>query len=336
MPRTWPPASQPWATMMSAPTSAARTASATLPTLIIRRAPASWMRPASGAGSPQNSETMGTRSSSIASISSATSKASTTLATKGRSVAWRRLLIRARASSPPQPVRPSVPRPPASETAAASAGPAALPIAAWITGSRFRAVRRAPCASQSLRPRRRSLACARTRRSADLADDVVLGLLLARIGEDQLGRPVSEEVRRTWHDVTSVLPTFVNELEAVAVRIADLCRVISRVVVKLRTGIVPVRRPGGERRGMGGPNVPLADCNESDMDGTGRGSSLPQPEENAAVRAEALQVRMSRWTLRSIIVVAHSDAENRQHCFIEPSAKLTDSVGDLDGLSSLA
>ena len=59
VPRTWPPASQPWATMTSAPASAARTASATLPTLIIRRAPASWIRPASGAGSPQNSETIG-------------------------------------------------------------------------------------------------------------------------------------------------------------------------------------------------------------------------------------------------------------------------------------
>ena len=123
VPRTWPPASQPCATMMSAPSATACRASSTLPTVTISRAPASCTRPASGAGSPQKIETIGMRSDSIASIWAVTSKARTTLPTNGRSVAWRTCLIRARVSVPSKALSPSVPSPPARQTALASAGP---------------------------------------------------------------------------------------------------------------------------------------------------------------------------------------------------------------------
>ena len=62
-PRTWPPASQPWATTTSTPHSTARLAAAAVPTVWRTVAPPAFARGTSGDGSRQMKEMTGTPSS---------------------------------------------------------------------------------------------------------------------------------------------------------------------------------------------------------------------------------------------------------------------------------
>jgi hypothetical protein len=64
-PRTWPPASHPWAITTSTPALAATCPSATLPTACRSRPPALCTNVTYGAGSPQNSEMMRTPARSV-------------------------------------------------------------------------------------------------------------------------------------------------------------------------------------------------------------------------------------------------------------------------------
>src|SRR5215472_11560968 len=134
-PRTWPPASQPWATITSAPAATAALASAALAAVCRTAAPAACARSMSGAGSPQKNDTTGAPSSRHQPSRSSCGKASTRLTPKERLVRAFVSRICSRSWASGLHDSASMPSPPALLTAAANAGDVAPPIGAWTIGA---------------------------------------------------------------------------------------------------------------------------------------------------------------------------------------------------------
>jgi hypothetical protein len=134
-PRTCPPASQPWATMMSTPSSTDCRACPVEATVFATIAPASCaIRTSRCPGSAHWKEMIGTPASRSQPSRSSCGQARIKLAAKGRSVSARVRATAATTSSWSDQVKASMPRAPALLTAAASSGRARPPIGAWTIG----------------------------------------------------------------------------------------------------------------------------------------------------------------------------------------------------------
>ena len=123
MPATWPvcpPASVPCATTTSQPACSAATAWLTLPHMLITSRPASWHLWITGRGTPRPAMNALAPSSMITSIACIieSGSAASRSTPKGFCVRSRTRRISRRMPSGPSPAMPSVPKPPASETAA--------------------------------------------------------------------------------------------------------------------------------------------------------------------------------------------------------------------------
>src|SRR6201999_4083194 len=94
-----------------------------------------------------------------------------------------------------------------------------------------------------------------------------------------------------------VLPALEDELDAVAVRIEDVGRVVARIVVGA-VGRWPVV-PGAGREGcpIGSLHLLVRRREEADMHRGAVDAPLAQPEGYPAVLAEALEVGMARRTV---------------------------------------
>lgn len=118
-----------------------------------------------------------------------------------------------------------------------------------------------------------------------------------------------------------VLPAFVHEFEAVAVRVEDIGGEVARIVMQVwRGGASGCGVVGGTRADRGhirGADLRLGPCDEADMRPRRSGHSLLDPEEDTAVRAETFQVGMPRRAVLAVVVVARADAERRQDRLLE-------------------
>jgi len=133
-PRTWPPASHPWATTTSTPASTTRRASSALPIVCMTSAPPAWAIGTRGAGSPQKSETIGTPSPTTRRTRSSCGHSRIRFTPKGRSESafiWPTISSIWSGSDQLRLIMPSAP---ALLTAAARGGRARPPIGAWTIG----------------------------------------------------------------------------------------------------------------------------------------------------------------------------------------------------------
>lgn len=71
--------------------------------------------------------------------------------------------------------------------------------------------------------------------------------------------------RRSSRPSHSMLPAFVDEFEAVAVEVEDLCGVVAGIVVKLRAGWMNLARTGRQCGRMSSANHGFGVGDEADM-----------------------------------------------------------------------
>lgn len=108
--------------------------------------------------------------------------------------------------------------------------------------------------------------------------------------------------------MAGMLPVFVNEFQAVTIRVARLGREIAWFIVKLCTGRMYLNSPCLQGCGMGGNHLGFGMCGEADMYRIRCGPAVTQPKEYPAIRAEPLQIRMP---VLAVIIMAHRDSDGR-------------------------
>src|SRR6478736_3278828 len=114
-----------------------------------------------------------------------------------------------------------------------------------------------------------------------------------------------------------MLPRLVDGFEAVAVRIKDIGSVVTGIVVQSRTRRAIILGSGRQGCGMECVDLRLAVRHEADMGGATVCVTGPEPEEHAAVSAEALQVRMARRSVLAVVIKDMADPERSQSPLIE-------------------
>ena len=114
-----------------------------------------------------------------------------------------------------------------------------------------------------------------------------------------------------------MLPVLEDEFEAVTVGVEHAAGVVTGVVEQPHAGLAVVGRAGGHGRGVGcidlGPRV----RDEADMRGTAFDDPRTQPEEDAPLAAEPLQVRMAGRSVRAVEIDAVADPQWRQGLRVE-------------------
>ena len=114
-----------------------------------------------------------------------------------------------------------------------------------------------------------------------------------------------------------MLPALVDKLEAVAVGVKHIAGIVARIVVEPRRRLAVAGRAGRYCGGIGRVNLSFRVCHEADMRRPAFDHALPQPEEDAPLAAEALQVRMTRRAILAVIIDAVGDPERRQRLVVE-------------------
>ena len=89
-----------------------------------------------------------------------------------------------------------------------------------------------------------------------------------------------------------VLPTLIDEFEAVAVGVEHVGGVVAGVVVQARPRCAVVGGSGGDGGGVGGIDLGGAVGDEADVRGAAFDGPAAQPEDHSAVSAEALEIGM--------------------------------------------
>src|SRR5258708_38187378 len=103
----------------------------------------------------------------------------------------------------------------------------------------------------------------------------------------------------------------VHHLDAVAMGVENIGRVVARIVEKARARFGVLRRPRRDGGRIKGIDLRLILGDETDMNGPGIGAAMPQPKEYPAVAAEALQIRVALRTVRDVVVDGMADAKRR-------------------------
>lgn len=114
-----------------------------------------------------------------------------------------------------------------------------------------------------------------------------------------------------------VLPALVNEFEAVAVRVLDLCGIVSRIIMKLGSRGMKTGCAGAQSRLTGFLHHGGRLRDKADMDCTGCWRSLSQPEEHTPFGTKPFQVWMAGWSILSIVIKTACDSEAGKHGFVE-------------------
>jgi hypothetical protein len=114
-----------------------------------------------------------------------------------------------------------------------------------------------------------------------------------------------------------VLPTLVDRLEAVAVGIENVRCIVAGIVIQARAGFAVINRAGVHRRLVERIHLGHALGDKADMCRPGVRLALSQPEENAAVSSEALEVGMSFGAILAVVVDGMHDTERLESCLVK-------------------
>ena len=120
---------------------------------------------------------------------------------------------------------------------------------------------------------------------------------------------------------TPVLPALEDEFEGVAVRICDLRRIVSGIVVKLRTRRMYLATACSDGGGVRGINHRLRVGDEPDVNRPRRRLARPEPEEHAPLCPEALEVWMAGRAVLPVVIQALRDAERLEGGTVEGDRK---------------
>ena len=120
-----------------------------------------------------------------------------------------------------------------------------------------------------------------------------------------------------WQLGLGVLPTLENKFEAVAVGVEHVAGIVTRIVIEPSTWFAIVGRARRHRGGIGCIDLGLRLRDEADMRRPAIGHTLPQPENEAPLAAEALEIRMPRRAVLAVKIDAVGDPERRQRLRIK-------------------
>jgi len=106
-----------------------------------------------------------------------------------------------------------------------------------------------------------------------------------------------------------MLPTFVDRLEAIAIGIEHVRGIVPGIVVQTRPGLAVINRASPHRCVVEPVHLGLALGDKADMCRPGVRIALSQPEENATVSSEALEVGMSFGAILTVVIDGMRDTE---------------------------
>lgn len=104
-----------------------------------------------------------------------------------------------------------------------------------------------------------------------------------------------------------MLPALVSHLDAVAMRVEDVGRVVARIIVKAGARWAVACRASVERSGVKRIGFLLAVGDEANMGDPRIGGA--RPEEDPTMTAESLQIRMSFRFLHTVVVDGVTNAD---------------------------
>ena len=106
-----------------------------------------------------------------------------------------------------------------------------------------------------------------------------------------------------------MLPAFIDNLDAVAVRVEEISRVVARVVINTRARGAVVGGAGSDGGVVRGVDLSGAIGDETDMRGSAVNRSFPKPEKNAAVDTESFEIGMTWRPILAVVVDAMGDPQ---------------------------
>ena len=110
----------------------------------------------------------------------------------------------------------------------------------------------------------------------------------------------------------SVLPALINELEAVAIGVDYVGRIVARIVVKSGSGCAVVCATRRDCGSIGSVDPILTVGHKANVRGVAVHYAFLQPEEYATVCTEPFQVGMSWRAILAVIIEALIDAKGIQ------------------------
>src|SRR5712692_8367975 len=114
-----------------------------------------------------------------------------------------------------------------------------------------------------------------------------------------------------------VLPALENKFEAVAVGVEHVAGIVTRIVIEPSSWFAIVGRARRHRGGIGCIDLGLRLRDEADMRRPAIDHAWPQPEEDAPLAAETLEIRMPWRAVLAVIIDAVGDPEGRQRLRIK-------------------
>lgn len=114
-----------------------------------------------------------------------------------------------------------------------------------------------------------------------------------------------------------MLPTLVDHLDAVAIRIEKVGGVVARIIVKASAWWTVVGCAGRDRGCVDRVDFVAAPGDAADMDGAPVGVATVQPKVDSPITAESLQIGMTFRSVGTIIINAPTNAERRQRLFVK-------------------
>src|ERR1700733_11464703 len=109
-----------------------------------------------------------------------------------------------------------------------------------------------------------------------------------------------------------MLPTLVDRLEAIPVRIENVGCIVAGIIIQARAGLAVINRASVHRRVVERIHLGLSLGDKADMRSLSVRVALSQPEENATVSSKALEVGMTFGAVFTVVVDRMDDTERLQ------------------------
>jgi hypothetical protein len=134
-----------------------------------------------------------------------------------------------------------------------------------------------------------------------------------------------------------MLPTLVDRLEAIPVRIENVGCIIAGIIIQARAGLAVINCASVHRRVVERIHLSLSLGDKADMRGPSVCLALSEPEENATVSSKALEVGMTFGAILTVVVDGMDDTERLESHLVkgDRSIKIFDGYEDVVEQGSL-
>jgi hypothetical protein len=114
-----------------------------------------------------------------------------------------------------------------------------------------------------------------------------------------------------------LLPTLINELEAVAIGIEHIGSVIAWIVIGPDSGGAIVGSSRSDCGGVCGVDLVPAVGYKTNMRGMAARCAFAQPQKKTAICAEPFKIGVARWTILAVIVKPLIDSKRPEYRLVE-------------------